>query len=479
MTLTYQWDDGLVDPAEPRRTPGARQTIRDSHQRTGRRLLVLDDDPTGSQAVHGVELVTAPDADVIAAALEAPGSTCFVLTNSRSLPEGEAARLARELAGVAIRLEQSLGGRIEVLSRSDSTLRGHVLAEITALAASRREATGRGYDGVLLVPSYLEAGRFTASDIHWARLGDRVVAVGETEFARDPTFGYSNSDLRLFLEEKSGGAIAAREIHSISLPDIRRGGPARIAQMLLGVHDGALVVVNSVDYADLEVVVLGLLAAEDQGRAFLYRVAPSFVQVLAGLDPMAPLDAPRIWPDGRPAGHGLVVVGSHVGLTNRQIDVLERSRDVERVVVDVDGFIDPHRADELIRDSVGAAGHALASRDVLLMTSRTLRIGADGEESLRIARAVSEGLVAIVRELLCDHPAWIVTKGGITSHDVLVAALGVKRAEVVGQLFAGFVSVFRPLDARPEAIGMPCIVFAGNVGNDSSLADAVSILQGP
>jgi uncharacterized protein YgbK (DUF1537 family) len=238
-------------------------------------------------------------------------------------------------------------------------------------------------------------------------------------------------------------------------------------------------VVNSVDYADLEVVVLGLLAAEDQGRAFLYRVAPSFVQVLAGLDPMAPLDAPRIWPDGRPAGHGLVVVGSHVGLTNRQIDVLERSRDVERVLVDVDAFIDAHRADELIRDSVGVARHALASRDVLLMTSRTLRTGADGEESLRIARAVSEGLVAIVRELLCDRPAWIVMKGGITSHDVLVAALGVKRAEVVGQLFAGFVSVFRPLDARPEAIGMPCIVFAGNVGDDSSLADAVGILQGP
>jgi uncharacterized protein YgbK (DUF1537 family) len=194
---------------------------------------------------------------------------------------------------------------------------------------------------------------------------------------------------------------------------------------------------------------------------------------------MAPLDAPRIWPDGRPAGHGLIVVGSHVGLTNRQIDVLERSRDVERVLVDVDALIDSQPADELIRDCVAAAGDALASRDVLIMSSRTLRTGADGEESLRMARTVSEGLVAIVRELLCEHPAWIVTKGGITSHDVLVAALGVKRAEVVGQLFAGFVSVFRPLNARPEAIGMPCIVFAGNVGNDSSLADAVGILQAP
>lgn len=478
MTRTYDWNDERVDPVEPLKVPGAREAIRRSHQTTDRRLLVLDDDPTGSQAVHGVEVVMVPDLDRIAAALEHPGSTCFVLTNSRSLPESEAIERARELAVVAARLEQQFGGRIEVVSRSDSTLRGHVLAEIRALAMARRQTTGRGYDGVLLVPSYFEAGRFTASDIHWARIGDGCVAVGQTEFARDPTFGYANSDLRLFLEEKSDGAVVAENVHSISLSDIRGGGPERIAQILCGIHDGEFVVVNSVDYADLEVVVLGLLAADEAGHSFLYRVGPSFVQVLAGLDPIAPLDAASIWPAGRPDRHGLIVVGSHVGLTNRQIDVLEMRGDVARVLVDVDALMDPIRTREHVRDCVLAARRALAVRDVLLVTSRTLRTGQSGEESLRIARAVSAGLVAIVRELLCDRPGWVVAKGGITSHDVLDAALGIKRAEVLGQLFAGFVSVFRPLEARAEAIGMPCIVFAGNVGNDSSLAEAVGILQG-
>jgi uncharacterized protein YgbK (DUF1537 family) len=420
-----------------------------------------------------------PDPDTIAVALEAPGSTCFVLTNSRSLPEAEAMALARQLAVVASQLEQHFGGRIEVVSRSDSTLRGHVLAEITALAMTRRESTGQGYDGVLLVPSYLEAGRFTASDIHWARVGGRVVGVSQTEFARDAAFSFSNSNLRLFLEEKSGGAVAAKDVHSISLDDIRRGGPERIAQILLGVHDGAFVVVNSMDYADLEVTVLGLLTAEDAGRSFLYRVAPSFVQVLAGLEPMAPLDATSIFPGGHPGRHGLVVVGSHVGLTNRQIDVLESRYDVERVEVDIEALLDTRRAPGLIRGCVQAAGRALAARDVLLVTSRTIRTGPSGDESLQIARAVSAGLVTVVREVLGQHPAWVVAKGGITSHDVLVTALGVKRAEVVGQLFAGFVSVLRPLEARPEAIGMPCIVFAGNVGDDSSLAEVVGILGRP
>jgi uncharacterized protein YgbK (DUF1537 family) len=174
-----------------------------------------------------------------------------------------------------------------------------------------------------------------------------------------------------------------------------------------------------------------------------------------------------------------VVVGSHVGLTNRQIDVLEARYDVERVEVDVEALLDPGQAPGLIRGCVLAARRGLAAQDILLTTSRTVHTGPSGEESLRIARAVSAGLVAVVRELLGDHPAWVVAKGGITSHDLLVAALGIRRAEVVGQLFPGFVSVFRPLEARPETIGTPCIVFAGNVGDDTSLAEAVGILRRP
>ena len=478
MSVVYEWDTEMVEPSTPLVVPGARETIRASHQRVGRRVLVLDDDPTGSQTVHGVEAVMQLDPDVIATALAAPGSTCFVLTNSRGLEEREASRGARELAMIAAALEERLGGSIEIVSRSDSTLRGHVMAEINALTTARRESKRHGYDGVLLVPSYFEAGRFTASDIHWTRTGDDIVAVGDTEFARDLTFGYSSSDLRLFVEEKSGGAIPAKDVHSISLDDIRRGGPERINEMLLDVHDSAFVVVNCVDYADLEVVVLGILAAEDEGRTFLYRSGPSFVQVLAGIDPMAPLDASAIWPDGSPAGHGLIVVGSHVGLTNRQLEVLEARVAVERVVIDVDAITDPKRVDDTIRSCALALRGALRDREALLVTGRTLRKGADGEESLRIARCVSAGVVAIVREALHEHPMWVITKGGITSHDVLVGALGVRRAEVIGQLFAGTVSVFRALESRAESLGLPCVVFAGNVGSDASLADAVDILRG-
>jgi uncharacterized protein YgbK (DUF1537 family) len=79
------------------------------------------------------------------------------------------------------------------------------------------------------------------------------------------------------------------------------------------------VVVNAMEYADLEVVVLGLLEVEAAGKSFLCRTGPSFVQALAGLDPRDPLGASDLWPAGRPGGQGLVVVGSHDGLTSRLV----------------------------------------------------------------------------------------------------------------------------------------------------------------
>jgi uncharacterized protein YgbK (DUF1537 family) len=278
-----------------------------------------------------------------------------------------------------------------LVSRSDSTLRGHVMAEVAALQAARTETVGSGFDGVLLVPAFLEAGRLTAADIHWARVGRGPIPVGETEFARDPAFGYTASDLRDFVTEKSGGAIGRDDVAAISLADIRLGGPSRVRELLAGVRGGTWVVVNATEYSDLETAACGVLLAERASRSFLFRTGPSFVRALSGLGPRAPLRGEEIRPAGGRNGHGL-------------------------------------------------------------------------------ARAVRAALAA--------KPAWVIAKGGITSHDVAVQGLGIRRAEVAGQLFPGLVSVFCPIDAAPEAVGVPYVVFAGNVGDDGTLGQAVAILNG-
>jgi hypothetical protein len=256
----------------------ARARIRAA--RTVRRsvLAVLDDDPTGSQTVHDVEVVTELDPTEVAGALDV-GDTCFLLTNTRGMPETDAVFVNRAVATELLRAGRERGLHLELVSRSDSTLRGHVTAEIDALA----EVTG-GVDGVLFVPAYLEAGRFTAGDTHLARVNGTLIPVGETEFAKDATFGYNSSDLRQFLAERSGGSVRAADVYTIGLDDIRSGGPDRVRDLLSRVRDGRWVVVNAVDYADLDVVALGVQTALESGPRFLHRCGPSWLGSGPGRD---------------------------------------------------------------------------------------------------------------------------------------------------------------------------------------------------
>ena len=438
-------------------------------------LGVLDDDPTGLQAVHRVQVVTVLDEDAYQAAFDA-APVCFVLTNTRSLAEPAAAERNTLAASGLIAVAARRGARIQLLSRSDSTLRGHVMAEVAALQAVRRQVLGSGFDGLLLVPAFLEAGRLTAADIHWARTDAGLVPVGQTEFARDPVFGYTASDLKDFISQKSGGTIQRDDVASIGLDDIRLGGPSRVCDLLARVHGGTWVVINATEYSDLEVVACGVLLAEQAGKSFLFRTGPSFVRALAGLAPRPPLRGQQIPSRAGSGGHGLIVVGSHVSQTSRQVAALRARGATTDIELDVASVIS--RPDQVVADTARRVAAALSRSDVLLYTSRALVRGRDAADSLAIARAVSAALSRTVRQALPAEPAWVIAKGGITSHDVAVHGLGIRRAEVAGQLFPGVISVFRPLDAAPQAIGLPYIVFAGNVGGDQALAQVVAILNG-
>ena len=305
---------------------------------------VIDDDPTGSQAMHGVEVVTVPEQSACEAALSGPAGACFVLTNSRSLDEPEAAALTDRAARALLAAASASGRALQLVSRSDSTLRGHITGEAAALQAAGRDMLGSAFDAVLLIPAFLEAGRVTAADVHWARTAAGLVPVGETEFARDSAFGYAASDLREFLAEKSGGAVRPQDVASISLGDIRTGGPSRVRDLLAGLAGGTWVVVNATEYADLEAVACGVLLAEQSGRRFLFRTGPSFVRALTGTEPAWPLRGAALRPRGHgtePGGaHGLIVVGSHVGQTSRQLAVLRERAGLTGVELCVPAILD-------------------------------------------------------------------------------------------------------------------------------------------
>jgi len=440
-------------------------------------LAVLDDDPTGSQSVHGVQVVITDDDAEYAAAL-GETSTIFVLTNTRSLSEADAFALTRRVAGRLAELADKLGRPLDLVSRSDSTLRGHVAAEIDALDEIHLDRHGCRYDAVLFAPAFFEAGRTTVDNIHRVSIDGVDVPAGETEYARDRTFGYRSSDLREFLAEASSGAIRPDDVASLSLEDIRTGGPEHVAARLRALGGGSRVVVNAERDEDYDIVALGVALARASGSRLLARCGPSFVRALAGITPRPPLVPAEIWTNGRRTGHGLIAVGSHVSGTSAQIRRLRARYSLLELEIDVTEVLaSPERRDAHVATVGAEARAALAHEDVLIATSRSLAVGTDAETSLAIARHVAAALTDVVRTARLARPAWVIAKGGITSHELAVRGLGISRAEVVGQLGPGIISLLRPLSAHPDALGMPYVVFAGNVGSDDQLADVVTLLR--
>ncbi|MDQ3045134.1 MAG: hydroxyacid dehydrogenase [Chloroflexota bacterium] len=447
--------------------PDLAERVKAAVAASGRKLVALDDDPTGVQTVYDTPVLARWDVDDLVRELRDPWPVCFLLTNSRGLPEERARRVNQEIATALLASSVETGREFVVASRSDSTLRGHFPAETDTLTT----VLG-AIDGVLLVPAFFEGGRFTIDDTHLVQIGDQLVPAAETEFARDPTFGYRSSNLRAWIAEKSAGRISAAEVGSIGLDDIRRGGPTRVTELLLDVHGGSVGVVNAAGYADLAVVVLGLLAAEARGKRFVYRTAASFVRVRAGLDDRPLLTREELLGVSAPVGPGLVVVGSHVQRSSQQLDSLLALTEVDGIELEVAPILAGHMEMAAIAAEKATASLA-ADRTAVLFTSREVVV--ESGDQLQISAIVSAALVAAVRAIRVE-PRFIIGKGGITSSDIGTKALDARRAVVLGQIRPG-VPVWR-LGPEARYPGLPYIVFPGNVGEITTLAEIVSELRG-
>jgi len=457
---------------------GALEEIQGRVVESGRYVAVLDDDPTGVQSVHGVPVLTTWTVDDLRWALTQPSPTFYILTNSRSFPEEEAVALNREIARNLSVAATDSGTDFDVVSRSDSTLRGHYPAETDALAEALREG-GRRPDGLIICPAFFEAGRITVDDVHWVRQDGELVPAGQTEFAADHSFGYRSSDLKAWVEEKTGGRFDASEVPSVGLADLREGGPERVASILGGLEDGWPVVVNAVSYEDLDVFVLGLLAAEARGKRFLYRTGPSFVRARGGITEPRILGPEDLYRERPKEGHGLVLVGSYVPTTTRQLEAALALDGVRGVEMSVPRLLEPgSREDELGR-VVEEVNGSLASSEVAVYTSRLLVTAGAGLSNFEIGASVSGALVEVMRRVDRSLPlSFVVAKGGITSSDIATKGLEVRRAEVAGPLLPpGIVPVWILPDEN-DFPGLPYVIFPGNVGGPDSLARAIEVLRG-
>jgi uncharacterized protein YgbK (DUF1537 family) len=267
--------------------------------------------------------------------------------------------------------------------------------------------------------------------------------------------------------EKTKGGIKADDVISISLADIRQGGPGRVCDLLSTVKKGRACVVNSVTYGDVEVVVAGLIKAREKGKHFLYRTAAAFVRVMAGIAPKADFLSRGELVSGSPFG-GLFVVGSYVPKTTAQVAALKLETNIFPIEIHVEKLLDERfSAAEIDRATGLVNDHLEQGKDVVIFTSRALVTGIDARASLDIGQVVSDSLIRIVRGLT-HQPRYLVAKGGITSSDVATKGLAVKRAMIIGQVMPG-VPVWQ-LGEDSRYPGMSYIVFPGNVGDDQALA---------
>ncbi len=420
------------------------------------KIIVLDDDPTGSQTVHGCLLLTRWDAATLTEALADAAPLFFILTNTRGVDARHAAAITREACH---NLKIALNGRdIQpvFVSRSDSTLRGHYPVETDVIAKELGP-----FDAHFLVPAFFEGGRFTRASVHYLISDGREIPVHETEFARDSVFGYRHGFLPDYVEEKTRGRIKAGEVVRLQLADIRRG----VYDRLLALRDNACVVVDAENQDDLDRFAADLLKAAGQGKRFLFRSAASLLTSLAQLPPQ-PVPAGRMAQYVRRHAAGAVIVGSHVPRTTRQLEALLRHPGVFPIEVDVNRLPNGHAL--LLKHVLTEAEFAhRMKRTPVVYTSRSERAFPDRQARLSFGERVSAFLMDVVRGLP-PTIGFLVSKGGITSNDVLSAGLELRTARLLGQILPGVSMVRCPHD-HPRYPDLPVVIFPGNVGDDRAL----------
>ncbi|MEG3436016.1 four-carbon acid sugar kinase family protein [Pannus brasiliensis CCIBt3594] len=425
------------------------------------KIIVLDDDPTGSQTVHSCLLLMRWDVETLRLGLRDNAPIFFILTNTRALTPENAESVTRE---VCHNLKEAIEAEgIEdflVVSRSDSTLRGHYPIETDTIA----EELG-GFDAHFLIPAFFEGGRITKDSVHYLIIDGIPTPVHETEFARDSVFAYHYSYLPDYVGEKTKGKIKAAEVERFLLDDIRGGSLERLQKL----ENNQCCVVDGEVQADLDRFASDLLTAASAGKRFLFRSAASILTSLANLGPQ-PIAATEMGQYKPTDKGGAIVVGSHVKKTTQQLAALLEQPNTVGVEIDVTRLRDhPDSRDELLAQILKKVKdiHEKGQTPVIYTSRQELTFDTV-EERLDFGIAVSALLMDIVKGLPKDI-GFLISKGGITSNDVLSTGLNLRSARLLGQILPG-VSMVRTGADHPLFPNLPVVLFPGNVGDATGLA---------
>ena len=424
------------------------------------KMVVLDDDPTGIQTVHGCLLITRWDEESVRLGFQDSEPFFYILTNTRAMTREDAAQVTREAMEMVVKVNQDYGYHLIIVSRSDSCLRGHFPLETDVMRQCLVEHGYSVYEKTPFCPAFIEAGRVTIDGIHYMRDGKQLIPVSQTEFARDNVFAYHTSILTEYIKEKGANPEDYEIVNAESYDELYRFARHLTSDILaptsslipqpsaLSLHPSAIVIRSS---SSLPKAISGISDIPLLDRTILTpptsSISPQPSSISHQPSALSPLNP------------GCFVVGSHVKKTTLQLEQLLQAEGTCAIEVDVQRILDDSAL--LMSETLDTIRQVveIGLTPVVYTSRQEIRLD-DANQRQHLGQQVSDFLVDIVYRLPFT-PSYLVGKGGITSHDILTKGLGIRSARVLGQVIASVPCVMAP--------HFPYIIFPGNVGNEQSL----------
>ena len=398
------------------------------------KMVVLDDDPTGIQTVHGCLLITRWDEESVRLGFQDSEPFFYILTNTRAMTREDAEQVTREAMEMVVKVNQDYGYQLIIVSRSDSCLRGHFPLETDVMRQCLVEHGYSVYEKTPFCPAFIEAGRVTIDGIHYMRDGKQLIPVSQTEFARDNVFAYHTSILTEYIKEKGANPDDYEIVDAESYDELYRFARHLTSDILPQTSD-----------------------LRPHPSAIVIRSSSSLPKALSGISDQPLLDRSIL----KQEGVGCFIVGSHVKKTTLQLEQLLQAEGTCAIEVDVQRILDDSAL--LMSETLDTIRQVveMGLTPVVYTSRQEIRLD-DADQRQHLGQQVSDFLVDIVYRLPFT-PSYLVGKGGITSHDILTKGLGIRTARVLGQVIASVPCVMAP--------HFPYIIFPGNVGNEDSLRE--------
>ena len=446
------------------------------------KIIIFDDDPTGSQTVYGCPLLLNWDEQTLEKAFEKSSPLIFILANTRSLSPVLAVKKTREICSSIKKFFLRKGFSKDdyfYISRGDSTLRGHGVLEPAILA----EELGP-FHATFHIPAFLEGGRTTENRIHYLN----GIPVHKTDFGRDNIFGFTTSDLAKWIEEKSFGKIQMENILHVEIKQLdmafnSEDGFKSLVNFLSKLENNVSVVVDAKLPHHLEILASAIKLVSKEKR-FLFRAAASFIKSLSELQPnpqdtadLVSLKSKNNQLEYKP---GLIMVGSHVKLATDQLEVLLKDSNCQGLEIPVSKLANIFSLEDCQEEILELEKILLSKIDDILDIKKVPVLYTTREEMkfsssfkrMNFGLKLAEFMAILVGKVN-NKFGYIISKGGITTQLLLKKGLNFNQVNLKGQILPGLSIV----TSDSDQYHLPVVTFPGNLGNEKTLLESFRLME--